>query len=150
MAVARHSPDRALGIEWLSAEDATTRASVELATVGFLSGELPVALVTPIFVPVSLAWPLSTWSVLLGLGLLFGLGNLTLIAAYAGGGKASVVTPLSSLYSVVTIPIAVWTLGERISLREASGILLALAAVVALCWEKPPSAVTKPNPQSPP
>jgi drug/metabolite transporter (DMT)-like permease len=74
---------------------------------------------------------------LLALGLFYGLGNLTLMAAYGRGGRAAIVTPLASLYSLVTIPLAVWLLKEKVGGREASGIALALAAIVALSWERP-------------
>ena len=52
-------------------------------------------------------------------------------------GKAAIVTPLCSLYSIVTIPLAVLFLKETIGGREALGIGLALISVVALGWEKP-------------
>src|SRR5204862_4037328 len=86
---------------------ATSRASCELATAAFLLGELPVALLTPIFRPVNWNLPGQTWVLLVLLGLFFGAGNFTLIFAYGNGGKAAIVTPLSSLYSLVTIPLAV-------------------------------------------
>jgi drug/metabolite transporter (DMT)-like permease len=79
----------------------------------------------------------------LSLGLCFGLGNLTLIHAYGAGGRASVVTPMASLYSVVTIPLAVLFLQERVTPREGLGIALALGAVVALSWEV---STAKPEP----
>jgi drug/metabolite transporter (DMT)-like permease len=44
--------------------------------------------------------------------------------------------PMASLYSLMTIPFAIWQLNERIDLLEAIGIALALVAVVALGWEK--------------
>ena len=44
--------------------------------------------------------------------------------------------PMASLYSLVTIPFAIWLLNERIGIREAVGTALALVAVVALGWEK--------------
>jgi transporter family protein len=62
-------------------------------------------------------------------------GNVACFQALAAGGKASVVTPMASLYSLVTIPLAVTLLGERVSMREGLGIGLALLAVVALSWE---------------
>lgn len=116
---------------------ATNEISVEFATAAFLIGELPVALVTPFCVPMN--WGLSgtTWGLLLLLGLLFALGNLTLIYAYGTGGKAAIVTPLAGLYSLVTIPLAVAFLGERVSGREGLGIVLALMAAAALAWESP-------------
>jgi transporter family protein len=116
---------------------ATASASIELVTAAFLVGEFPVALVTPLFQPPSFDLPGATWCLLFLLGLFFGLGNLTLIFAYGTGGKASIVTPMASLYSLVTIPFAIWLLKERIGAREAVGITLALAAVVALGWERP-------------
>lgn len=77
---------------------------------------------------------LKTWSILLLLGLLFGLGNVFLLVAFARGGKAAIVTPLSGLYSVVAIPLAM-LFGERAGRREVVGIALAILAVVALTWE---------------
>ena len=53
------------------------------------------------------------------LGFLFGLGNLTLIFAYGTGGKAAIVTPMASLYSLVTIPCAIVWLGERIQIPSS-------------------------------
>ena len=124
------------GLSALFQKVATTRASMEAVTAAFLLGEFPVALVTPLFQPTDFNLPGTTWGLLLLLGLLFGLGNLTLIFAYGSGGKASIVTPMASLYPLVTIPCAIGWLGERIGIREAIGIALALVAVVALGWEK--------------
>ncbi len=123
------------GLSALFQKVATNRASMELVTLAFLLGESPVALLTPLFQPIQFGLPGTTWGLLLLLGFLFGLGNLTLIFAYGTGGKASIVTPMASLYSLVTIPCAIWWLGERIGPREGIGIALALVAVVALGWE---------------
>jgi bacterial/archaeal transporter family protein len=120
---------------------ATTRASIELVTAAFLLGEFPVALATPLFQPPNFHLPYATWGLLFLLGLFFGLGNLTLIFAYGTGGKASIVTPMASLYSLVTVPFAIWLLNERIGVREAVGVVLALVAVVALGWEQAPDAL---------
>jgi drug/metabolite transporter (DMT)-like permease len=114
---------------------ATGSTSTEWVTIAFLLGEFPVALLTPFFQPLDYHLPAQTWLMLISLGLFFGLGNLTLIYAYGTGGRAAVVTPLASLYSVVTIPMAVVLLGERIGLRECLGMALTLAAIVALGWE---------------
>ena len=125
------------GLSALLQKLATAQASSQRCTLAFLLGFVPVALAIPIWQPT--AWSLAgrTWLLLLALGFLFGLGNLTLIFAYGRGGRASVVTPLASLYSLVTIPLAMVLLGERIAWREGAGIALALLAVVGLCWEKP-------------
>ncbi len=117
---------------------ATCHASNELVTFAFLLGFVPVGVLIPVFQP--LLWQLSgvTWLLLFLLGLFYGLGNLALIIAYGTGGRASIVTPMTSLYSLVTIPLAVLLLHERIAGREAIGIVLALLAVVALSRETPP------------
>jgi len=125
------------GVGALLQKFATNDISVEFATAAFLVGELPVALVTPLFITVNWALSAVTWGLLFLLGLLFALGNLTLIYAYGTGGKAAIVTPLASLYSLVTIPLAVVLLHERISGREGLGIALAILAAVALAWESP-------------
>jgi len=116
---------------------ATGHASNELVTFAFLLGFVPVGVLIPVFQP--FLWQLSgtTWSLLFLLGLFYGLGNLTLIIAYGTGGRASIVTPMTSLYSLVTIPLAVLLLHERIAGRECVGIALALLAVVALSRETP-------------
>jgi transporter family protein len=116
---------------------ATRHATTALVTLGFLLGFFPLAAAVQVFEPIPYHVTLQTLILLSLLGLLFGLGNLTLIAAYSTGGKASVVTPLASLYSLVTIPLAMILFGERFGGRETVGILLALAAVVALSWESP-------------
>ena len=117
---------------------ATCHASNELVTFAFLLGFVPVAVLIPVFQP--FLWQLSgvTWLLLFLLGLFYGLGNLTLIIAYGTGGRASIVTPMTSLYSLVTIPLAVLLLHEQIAGREGIGIVLALLAVVALGRETPP------------
>jgi uncharacterized membrane protein len=134
------------GVAALMQKYSANDASGELATLGFLLGILPVSLLTPLWV--SMNWRISadTWGLGLLLGLAFGLGNLTLIFAYGSGGKASVVTPMAGLYSLVTIPLAVFALGEKVAMREAFGIGLALLAALALSYEKPPG----PSQQIPP
>jgi len=136
------------GLSALLQKIATADASSEGCTLAFLLGFLPVALAIPVWQP--MAWSLAgrTWLLLLALGFLFGLGNLTLIFAYGGGGRASVVTPLASLYSLVTIPLAILLLGERIAWREGLGIGLALLAVLTLCREKaaPETCSSPPSP----
>jgi len=116
---------------------ATGHAPSERVTFAFLLGLTPAAVLIPAFGP--FAWPGSgvTWLYLFLLGLFYGLGNFMLITAYGSGGRASVVTPMTSLYSLVTIPLAVLILHESISAREGIGIALALLAVVALGRETP-------------
>ena len=116
---------------------AAADASSELATIGFLVGALLTSVLTLFWVPMDWRLPPITWGLAVTVGLLYGLGNLTLIFAYGTGGKASVVTPMAGLYSAVTIPLAVLVLGERVTGREGLGMALALAAAAALSYEKP-------------
>jgi drug/metabolite transporter (DMT)-like permease len=66
------------------------------------------------------------------------LGNLALLAAYRHGGKASIVTPVTGLYPVVAIPLAVLWFGEHVNAYQLAGIVLALVSVVALSFERKP------------
>jgi uncharacterized membrane protein len=125
------------GVSALLQKCAAAEASSELATIGFLVGALPTSVLTPFWVPMEWRLPATTWVLAVTVGLLYGLGNLTLMFAYGTGGKASVVTPMAGLYSVVTIPLAVLMLGEQVTGREGLGIALALAAATALSYEKP-------------
>jgi transporter family protein len=125
------------GVAALLQKLATNTASSERVTAAFLLGALPVSLLIPLWAPMNWGGSAQVWGLVVVLGLLFGLGNLTLIYAYGLGGQASVVTPLASLYSLVTIPLAVLLLGEHIGGREGLGIVLALLAVVALGYETP-------------
>ena len=111
---------------------ATGHTSSRLVTFVFLLAQAPAALLIPAVQPFT--WSLSgaTWLLVISLGLFYALGNFSLITAYGVGGRASVVTPMTSLYSLVTIPLVVLLFHERISGREGIGILLAILAVLAL------------------
>lgn len=125
------------GIAALLQKLSTNEIPAELSTLCFLTAMIPVALALLVLQPMT--WQLTSsalgWAA--ALGLFFGLGNLTLLAAFAAGGKAAIVSPLTSLYSVVTIPLAVGVLGEKVHPREWLAIALALAAVLAFAWEPP-------------
>ena len=131
------------GVSALLQKFAALNASGELATLGFLLGALPLAILMPFCVAMSWSLPTGTWILAVAVGLLFGVGNLTLIFAYGVGGKASVVTPLAGLYSIVTIPLAVLILGEQLTRREGLGIALALGAAAALACEKPAATMSQ-------
>jgi bacterial/archaeal transporter family protein len=83
---------------------------------------------------------LEIWVLVTGLGFALALGNFTILLAFATGGKASVITPLTGLYPLVSIPIAILALGETMNWRESLGVVFALAGVVTLSWESPPVA----------
>lgn len=121
-----------------------------------VTGELSALMFLAAFIPIGayLVWQhplpangLSTrnWILILLVGFCFALGNFALLEAFARGGKASVIAPLAGLYPMVSVPIAVLALGEKVGTRELAGILLALLSVVALSLESPPSASKLPN-----
>ncbi len=75
------------------------------------------------------------------IGFTMALGNYTILRAFAMGGKASVIAPLGSLYPLVSIPLAIYYWHERVTGREAAGIVCALLSVVLLAWETNGSSV---------
>lgn len=124
------------GVAGLLQKVASNFLSGEAATFWFLSAFVPVALIILISQP----WPervsSTTWLLVAALGLFFSLGNYALLAAFARQGKASLITPLTALYPVVSVPVAVLFLGEKVGPREWTGIGLALVSVAALSYEK--------------
>jgi uncharacterized membrane protein len=72
-------------------------------------------------------------------GALNGLGAWTTFRALESGGKASVVTSLVSLYPLLTIVLAVIFLGERLTVTQSAGAVLAIAAAILLSLESPPN-----------
>jgi drug/metabolite transporter (DMT)-like permease len=101
----------------------------------FLSAFLPVGafIVYRQPLPESVSW--QTWLFAAGLGFTLALGNFAVLIAYASNGKASIITPLVGMYPLVSIPIAICLLGERIGLRETFGVVCALASVTLLSLE---------------
>jgi transporter family protein len=122
---------------------AADSASSSLTTLAFLAAFVPLALALLPFETAS--WAIASHDAVRVLvhGVLFAAGNLTLIAAYGAGGKASVVTPLSGLYGLVTALLAVVFLGEQLAQREWLGVVVSLVAVVAI-------AIERPHPRHPP
>ncbi len=125
------------GVAGLLQKISTNHVSGELSTLSFLAAFLPVAVIILLRQPLQGPLVLKTWLLVVALGLFLGLGNLAILSAFACGGSASVITPLTGLYPVVSVPVAILFLGERISGREWTGIGLALASVVALSRENP-------------
>jgi len=123
------------GVAGLLQKLSTNYASSDLSTFWFQAAPLPAAVILFARGYVGLSHSPREWLGFLLIGLLLGLGNLALIASFGSGGKASIVTPLSGLYSVVAIPLAM-LFGERAGKREVGVIALALIAVVLLSWER--------------
>jgi drug/metabolite transporter (DMT)-like permease len=116
---------------------ATNHLPAEAAALVYLSAFVPVG----VFFALREPWPAAispgTWALVLALGFFLAFGNFAVLAAFARGGKASVITPLGSLYPIVSVPVAMLLLRETIGTREILGIGLALASVAALSWETP-------------
>ena len=126
------------GVTALLQKLSTNHLSGESSTLWFLAAYVPVGLVLLARDPVSGSITPRTWLLIALVGFTLGFGNLALLAAFARGGKASIITPLTGLYPIVSVPVAVYFLKEMIGLREAIGIVLALLSVVALSCETRP------------
>lgn len=116
----------------------TDDISAELGTFWFLAAFVPFGAVILVVEGVPWSMPIGHWLLVGLLGATYGLGNLALLAAFRHGGKASVVTPVTGLYPVVTIPLAMALWGEKVDACQWAGIALALASVVAVSSERKP------------
>jgi drug/metabolite transporter (DMT)-like permease len=64
-----------------------------------------------------------------GSGVVATLGNIAYYQSLSVGGKAAAVTPLTALYPVVTVSLAIAVLGERLNRIQIAGVLLSLGAI---------------------
>lgn len=64
-------------------------------------------------------------------GLLGGLGNIAFFMALIKG-RTAIVAPLTSLFPLVTVLLAVVVLKERLTARQGAGIAVAVAAICLL------------------
>jgi uncharacterized membrane protein len=65
-------------------------------------------------------------------GLIGGTGNIAYYAAMSAGGLASIVTPLTAVYPLVTVAAAYFLLRERLNSVQFAGIGLTIVAVALL------------------
>jgi len=79
-----------------------------------------------------------TWNHLLAVvtAICFVLANFAYYRLSHGGEEVTILAPLSSLYVLVAVGLGVLVWHEPITLRKALGILLGLAAMVLLSWER--------------
>jgi len=124
----------------------TNHISGELSTLWFLAAFIPFGVFFLLQAPLPARVTALTWTLVIGQGFFLALGNYAVLAAFADHGKASIVAPLTALYPVVSVPIAICFLGEKIGAREAGGIFLALASVLMLSRE---GAHQNPTPTTP-
>jgi len=62
-------------------------------------------------------------------------GNVAVFYAFTKGGQASIVIPVTNLYPLVTIVIAVLAFKERLNLINVAGIMVAVPAILLLSGE---------------
>lgn len=65
-------------------------------------------------------------------GILGGVGNMAYFEAMVKGGKASVVTPVTALFPMVTVLLALIFLKERLGRVQWGGLALAFVAIYLL------------------
>ena len=65
-------------------------------------------------------------------GVLAGAGNVAFYLALSVGGKASIVTPLTCLFPVVTVLLAYYMLRERVTSVQAAGLLISFVSIYLL------------------
>jgi len=65
-------------------------------------------------------------------GILGGTGNIAFFRALVMGGKASIVSPVTALFPLVTVMLAVTVLHERLGTAQKFGLALALVAIYLL------------------
>jgi drug/metabolite transporter (DMT)-like permease len=138
------------GICGLMQKMATNHISGESSAIWFLIAFLPVAAAILVVDPLPSSIPAKTWAIAAAIGFMLALGNLTVLLAFASGGKASIITPLAGLYPLVSIPIAIFAFDERLSWREGVGVFLAIAAVVLLSYQSEPEPVSRTTTESEP
>jgi drug/metabolite transporter (DMT)-like permease len=127
------------GVCGLMQKMSTNDISGRLSAIWFLLAFVPVAVLIVLLDPLPTNLVPRTWALATAMGFLLAFGNLTVLLAFSSGGKASIVAPLAGLYPLVSIPIAIFALGEQVGWRECVGIAMALAAVVLLSLQSEPT-----------
>jgi uncharacterized membrane protein len=123
------------GMAGLLQKLSTNHISGELSTLWFLSAFVPAALVILLQQEVPARISAGTWLLVAALGFTFGLGNLGILAAFARNGKASVITPLSGLYPLVSIRLRYWRWANAL-VGGKEWDSPALGAVAGLSWKR--------------
>jgi transporter family protein len=86
---------------------ATNHLPGEAAALVYLGAFVPVG----VFFALGSPWPEAlaprVWVLAAALGFFIAFGNFAVLTAYARGGQASVIAPLSNLYPVISVPVAV-------------------------------------------
>ncbi len=121
----------------------TNHISAKRAYIIFVVSSVLISLAFVVFGEAD--WQISQRTFFLGsvAGMLNGLGVLASFAAYSAEGKASKVTTIAgALQPVFTILLAIFFLGENLSLLEVGGIAIAIVAALMLSYERPPKVIS--------
>jgi drug/metabolite transporter (DMT)-like permease len=138
-------PTALWGVCGLMQKMSTNHVSARTSAIWFLLAFIPVAVLIVIVDPLSGAIPIRAWLLAAAVGFTLALGNLTILLAFSNGGKASIISPLASLYFLVSIPIAMIWLDEPVDRRDLFGIACALAAVVMISYQSQPEPQPAPT-----
>jgi drug/metabolite transporter (DMT)-like permease len=124
------------GITYLPQKAATYFISDELSTVAFTCGFVLLDVVL-LFTDRSLTWsiPFEAGAVSVLIGVLMGVGSLTLFMAYRHG-KASIVTPYVQLFPVISVLVGIPLYHERIDWWRGIGVVAAIGAGLVLSLER--------------
>jgi len=130
------------GITGVTQKLSTNRISSERSFLWFCWAMVALSAVVLLFAHPH--WGLGRVVVLCSLagGALNGLGAWTSFRALESGGKASIVISLISLYPLLTVVLAVVTLGERLTLMQTAGAVMAIAAAILLSLESTPESAS--------
>jgi transporter family protein len=125
------------GLSGIVQKLSTNEISTELALLWFCYAMFALSVVVLVFV--RLSWHLSVglFCIAAFAGILNALGVMASFAALESGGKASIVIPLTCLYPLVTICIAVMFLHEGLTRMQITGVVLAVVAAILLSQEAP-------------
>jgi drug/metabolite transporter (DMT)-like permease len=114
---------------------ATEHLDGGVAAVGYLGAFVPVGAAYALRAPWPYGMTAGTWALVVALGFFIAFGNFAVLAAYARGGQAVVVSPLTNLYPIISVPLALLLLRERVGPRECAAIGTSLVAIAALSRE---------------
>ncbi len=112
----------------------TNRVSADSLLVWMMAGYV---ILLPFLLPVAHLSALGARDILIGtlVGITNGLGAWALFASLGSGAKASIAVPLTGLYPVVTVLLALVFLGERPTTLQWLGITFAAGAGVLMARE---------------
>jgi len=117
----------------------TNDISTELAVLWFSYAMFGLSFGILVAVPLDWHMKPSIFVIAAVSGVLNVLGVMTSFAAFEKGGKASIVIPLTCLYPLVTIVIAVVFFREGLTRVQLIGVVLAVVAAALLSQEAPAS-----------